>query len=128
MLQALSTLQDVQEMYRWFENMRATRPVWLDESSGCWHVFRYEDVLRVSTDYQLFSSRRPEALRRVTGRSTLATSRFLWTRRCIASIATWSHHCLLRELWPLLRSVFVQLYRNFLTGCVHAGAWISSPT
>lgn len=74
MLQALSTLQDVQEMYRWFENMRATRPVWLDESSGCWHVFRYEDVLRVSTDYQLFSSRRPEALRRVTGRSTLATS------------------------------------------------------
>ena len=24
--------------------MRDTQPVWLDESSGCWHVFRYTDV------------------------------------------------------------------------------------
>ncbi len=64
MVQTPSTLQDVQEMYRWFEKMRATQPVWLDESSGCWHVFRYDDVLRVSTDHKLFSSRRPPALAR----------------------------------------------------------------
>ena len=48
MLQTLSTLEDVQKMYDWFEQMRNTQPVWLDESSGCWHVFRYADVLMPS--------------------------------------------------------------------------------
>lgn len=62
MLQTLSTLDDVQSMYNWFEQMRATQPVWLDESSGCWHVFRYDDVRTVTTDYSMFSSeRRPPA-------------------------------------------------------------------
>jgi len=58
MLQTLSTLDDVQGMYDWFEKMRSTQPVWLDESSGCWHVFRYTDVHTVITDYHLFSSER----------------------------------------------------------------------
>jgi len=58
MLHTLSTLQDVQELYTWFQLMRNTQPVWLDESSGCWHVFRYEDVHNVITDYHLFSSER----------------------------------------------------------------------
>ena len=58
MLQTLSTLGDVQKMYDWFEEMRNTQPVWLDESSGCWHVFRYNDVLNVISDYTLFSSER----------------------------------------------------------------------
>ncbi|HLG78477.1 MAG TPA: cytochrome P450 [Ktedonobacteraceae bacterium] len=58
MLQLLSTLNDVPELYRWFQHMRASQPVWLDESSGCWHVFRYDDVNRVTTDYQEFSSER----------------------------------------------------------------------
>lgn len=72
---ALASLDDVQEMYRWFEHMRSTQPVWLDESSGCWHVFRYDDVLRVSTDYATFSSeRRPRDLRRFTNRSNQAPS------------------------------------------------------
>jgi cytochrome P450 len=58
MLQKLSTLQDVQGLYDWFEEMRNTHPVWLDESSGCWHVFRYADANTISTDYKLFSSER----------------------------------------------------------------------
>ena len=56
MVPTLSTLEDVQKTYDWFEQMRDTQPVWLDESSGCWHVFRYDDVLNVISDYSLFSS------------------------------------------------------------------------
>src|SRR5947209_1848581 len=58
MIHALSTLADVQGMYDWFDKMRRTQPVWLDESSGCWHVFRYDDVLNIISDYSLFSSER----------------------------------------------------------------------
>jgi cytochrome P450 len=73
MLHKLSTLQDVQGLYDWFKVMRNTQPVWLDESSGCWHVFRYEDVNNVITDYNLFSSeRRQRAFAR--SRSAAATS------------------------------------------------------
>jgi cytochrome P450 len=65
MLHKLSTLQDVQGLYTWFQLMRNAQPVWLDESSGCWHVFRCEDVYNVITDYHLFSSeRRQRALAR----------------------------------------------------------------
>jgi len=60
MLHQLSTLQDVQGLYDWFKEMRDTQPVWLDESSGCWHVFRYADVNTVTTDYHLFSSERKQ--------------------------------------------------------------------
>jgi cytochrome P450 len=56
MLNKLSTLQDVQQLYAWFQKMRAMQPVWLDESSGFWHVFRFADVNTVITDYHLFSS------------------------------------------------------------------------
>jgi cytochrome P450 len=58
MLQTLSTLNDVQNMYDWFEQMRKTQPVWLDESSGCWHMFRYDDIHTLITDYHTFSSER----------------------------------------------------------------------
>jgi cytochrome P450 len=58
MLHQLSTLQDVQGLYDWFEEMRNAHPVWLDESSGCWHVFRYEDANTIITDYKNFSSER----------------------------------------------------------------------
>jgi len=75
MLHALSTLQDVQETYDWFTQMRAGQPVWLDEKSGCWHVFRYDDVLRVSTDHAVFSSeRRPRQFARLNRRATQAPS------------------------------------------------------
>jgi cytochrome P450 len=64
MLQMISSLQDVQNLYNWFAQMRDAHPVWLDESSGCWHVFRYDDVLQVTTDHHRFSSKRPRVLRR----------------------------------------------------------------
>jgi cytochrome P450 len=75
MLHRLSTLQDVQGLYDWFKVMRNTQPVWLDESSGCWHVFRYEDVNNVITDYNLFSSeRRQRAFARSRNAAVDATS------------------------------------------------------
>lgn len=75
MLQTLTTLQDAQEMYDWLSRMRADNPVWLDEKSKCWHVFRYDDVQRVATDYELFSSeRRPRQLARLNPRRQQAPS------------------------------------------------------
>jgi cytochrome P450 len=59
----LSTLRDVQETYTWLKKMRDTQPVWLDESSGCWHVFRFNDVYTVSAEYHLFSSDRQQSAR-----------------------------------------------------------------
>lgn len=50
------TLQDVERQYRWFEEMRVRHPVWLDDASGCWHVFRYEDVNSILADHMRFSS------------------------------------------------------------------------
>ena len=52
----LDSLQDIQQHYHWFEEMRETQPIWRDEQSGCWHVFRYQDVYRVTTDSSTFSS------------------------------------------------------------------------
>ncbi len=75
MLQRLSTLQDVQGLYDWFKEMRDTQPVWLDESSGCWHVFRYTDVNTVITDYHLFSSeRRSRVFARPSNTASTGTS------------------------------------------------------
>lgn len=65
----LRSLHDVQQQYRWFHQMRAEQPVWLDDASGCWHVFRYADVQRVVTDYESFSS---NFRRRIRIRSALA--------------------------------------------------------
>jgi cytochrome P450 len=42
--------------YEWYRLMRATQPVFYDEESHCWHVFRYADVLRVLSEYTTFSS------------------------------------------------------------------------
>lgn len=40
-----------------FGRMRDAAPVFHDEPSGTWHVFRYEDVQRVLSDHASFSSR-----------------------------------------------------------------------
>ena len=79
MLYTLASLQDVQQIYRWFETMRETQPVWRDEQSGFWHVFRYQDVYRVITDPRTFSSEvrprlqpRSENGRALFGRSLIA--------------------------------------------------------
>lgn len=76
MLHTSQSLDDLLQNYQWFQQMRESQPVWLDESSGCWHVFRYEDVHRVITDYALFSSERRQRFRRNSktdmGRSLIA--------------------------------------------------------
>jgi len=40
-----------------YERMRAAAPVFHDEPSGSWHVFRYDDVQRVLSEHATFSSR-----------------------------------------------------------------------
>ncbi|WP_210770916.1 cytochrome P450 [Streptomyces albidus (ex Kaewkla and Franco 2022)] len=45
------------EMLEWLRFMRDEHPVWQD-AQGLWHVFRYEDVQRASTDHAAFSSDR----------------------------------------------------------------------
>jgi cytochrome P450 len=50
------TLEELPQAYSWFEKMRTLHPVFYDEGTHLWHVFRYEDVLAVLTDYTRFSS------------------------------------------------------------------------
>jgi cytochrome P450 len=52
----LTTVDDVQARYAWFEQMRATQPVWLDKQSGAFHVFRYAEVEHIITDFGSFPS------------------------------------------------------------------------
>ena len=40
-----------------YEKMRESAPVFRDEASGSWHVFRYDDVQRVLSEHGTFSSR-----------------------------------------------------------------------
>ncbi len=40
-----------------YRRMRETAPVFYDEASGSWHVFRYDDVQRVLSEHTRFSSR-----------------------------------------------------------------------
>lgn len=51
-----TSLDEVPTHFAWLAEMRANHPVYHDESTGTWHVFRYEDVSRVLTDYAVFSS------------------------------------------------------------------------
>jgi cytochrome P450 len=53
----LYTLEEIPQIYAWFEEMRTTHPVSLGENMPVWQVFRYEDVSTVITDYARFSSR-----------------------------------------------------------------------
>jgi len=42
--------------FPWYETMRENDPVRYDEDRGCWDVFRYDDVKRVLSDHETFSS------------------------------------------------------------------------
>jgi cytochrome P450 len=53
----LSTFEDLLHQYEWFHQMRETQPVWFEEATGCWHVFRYEEVREVISNSTHFSSR-----------------------------------------------------------------------
>jgi cytochrome P450 len=50
------TLEEIPQTFSWFEEMRVNHPVFYDERTHLWQVFRYEDVLAVLTDYARFSS------------------------------------------------------------------------
>ena len=43
--------------FPYYERMRAAAPVFQDDQSGSWHVFRYDDVQRVLSEHATFSSR-----------------------------------------------------------------------
>ncbi|HKJ96403.1 MAG TPA: cytochrome P450 [Thermoplasmataceae archaeon] len=48
--------RDALNPFPWYEMMREKNPVFYDDKSGFWHVFRYPDVKRVLSDYSYFSS------------------------------------------------------------------------
>ena len=48
-----------QNPYPYYRQMREQQPVFYDQESQTWQVFRYADVERVFTEYQTFSSRTP---------------------------------------------------------------------
>ena len=115
------SLHDVERKYAWFEEMRATRPVWLDDSSECWHVFRYEDVNHVLADHSHFSS---------ISAGVFALALLLsppifsgWIRRSTASIARSS----LRHLHPGRSHVSSRASQRSLRicwiACVRRGGW-----
>jgi len=49
-------LEEIPQTFSWFEVMREHNPVFRDEQTRLWQVFRYEDVLTILTDYSRFSS------------------------------------------------------------------------
>ncbi len=46
-----------QNPYPYYQHMREQQPIFYDQEQDVWQVFRYADVERVFTDYQIFSSR-----------------------------------------------------------------------
>jgi cytochrome P450 len=51
-----SALEEIPQLFSWFEEMREHNPVFHDERTRLWQVFRYEDVLSILNDYSRFSS------------------------------------------------------------------------
>lgn len=49
-------IEDTRQHFDWFKKMRAEHPVFYDEQSRYWQVFRYDDVQRAITEHQVFSS------------------------------------------------------------------------
>lgn len=47
------------EARRWLREMRDTRPILWDEEQQSWLLFRYEDIVRVQSDYHTFISNPP---------------------------------------------------------------------
>lgn len=45
-----------QQLRRWSREMRENTPIVWDDGSASWLIFRYDDVTRVQSDYQTFSS------------------------------------------------------------------------
>jgi cytochrome P450 len=52
----IQSAEDQLNPFPHYERMRETAPVYFDEQSGSWHVFRYDDVQRALSEYGTFSS------------------------------------------------------------------------
>ena len=52
----ITTLDQLPARLAWYAEMRETAPVYREEATGLWHVYRYADVDRVVSDYAAFSS------------------------------------------------------------------------
>lgn len=52
----LNTTERRLDPFPWYETMRENEPVRYDEDRNCWDVFRYDDVKRVLSDHETFSS------------------------------------------------------------------------
>jgi cytochrome P450 len=57
--------------FEWYKTMRATQPVSYDDKANVWHVFKYDDVARVFSDHETFSSDRGS----VTGQPAVSDPR-----------------------------------------------------
>ncbi len=53
---SLGTAERRLDPFPWYETMRENEPVRYDEDRQCWDVFRYDDVKRVLSDHEIFSS------------------------------------------------------------------------
>lgn len=49
-------MEDVFQSFHWFAEMRANEPVFYDQQTRLWQIFRYDDVNEVVTDHSCFSS------------------------------------------------------------------------
>lgn len=47
------------DRFSWYAKMRRESPVFYDVTQSAWMVFRYEDVKRILSDWQTFSSKMP---------------------------------------------------------------------
>lgn len=50
------SMEDVFQSFHWFAEMRANEPVFYDQQTRLWQIFRYDDVNEVVTDHSCFSS------------------------------------------------------------------------
>src|SRR5947209_11604802 len=57
MLRSLQSLF-IGRQYQWLQEMQRHHAVWQNQETGEWHLFRYDDVKRVLSDYTKFSSQR----------------------------------------------------------------------
>lgn len=53
---SLSPVEYHRDLRQWSKEMRDTSPIIWDDASANWLVFRYDDVVRVQSDYRTFSS------------------------------------------------------------------------
>ncbi|GCF06962.1 cytochrome P450 [Dictyobacter arantiisoli] len=79
--------------FAWFREMREQHPVYYDQETERWYVFRYKDVEHVLTDYTHFSSEwaelvRPEDQRRGISFLTMDPPRHNQLRNIVAQVFT----------------------------------------